>query len=258
MSNYHRYCEEEMDYETGAVEGLLKLQHHATLKPIHPLQQQQQQQQQHRPCHHQRLPSLSNLLLPHHYSSSSSLVEDTSSSPWASGSNLLYSPNLNNSDDSSSIYSTQRPSLIPPLSTSTSFSSLKSSASSINTGTQKASLLSRAATFTARRRGRPKKSALTASVDKNEIKIVDMTYNYANDTSHSNQGLSSCNKPRWQEAERLELLEAIVKEKELDDMTTIRWDRISLAVGRAKKACKDQWRRELLPNILKGLRSKDK
>ncbi|KAI7888380.1 uncharacterized protein EV154DRAFT_604818 [Mucor mucedo] len=264
MSNYHRHCEEEMDYETGAVEGLLKLQHHATLKPIHPLQQQQQQQQQHRhPCHHQRLPSLSNLLLPHHYSSSSlSLVEDasSSSSPWASGSNLLYSPNLNHhSDDSSSIYSTQRPSLIPPLSTSTSFSSLKSSASSIkSTGTPKASLLSRAATFTARRRGRPKKSALTAVVDKNEIKIVDMTYNYANESSH-HQGSPSCNnKPRWQEAERLELLEAIVKEKELDDMTTIRWDRISLAVGRAKKACKDQWRRELLPNILKGLRSKDK
>ncbi|KAI9355269.1 hypothetical protein BD770DRAFT_391580 [Pilaira anomala] len=38
-------------------------------------------------------------------------------------------------------------------------------------------------------------------------------------------------------------------------MTTIRWDRISLAVGRAKKACKDQWRREVLPNLMRGLKS---
>lgn len=246
MSNYHSpYGHEDKNYDTRAVEGLLQLQHHATLNPIHPLQQQQTCYP-HPYQHHERLPSLSNLLLtPHTPTSYSS--EDTSS--WASGSNLLYSP----STDDSSIYSTTRPSLIPPLSTSTSFSSLKSSASSIkSTSTHpKVSLLSRAATFTARRRGRPKK---------NEIKIVDMTYNYANETGTNNILLGNgcpSNKPRWQEAERLELLEAIVKEKELDDMSTIRWDRISLAVGRAKKACKDQWRREILPNMMRGLRSKE-
>lgn len=237
MSDYHSFHgQEDMDYETGAVEGLLRLQHHATLNPIYPLQQQ-----------HGRLPSLSNLLLPQ-----TNNMYQQSNESWASGSNLLYSPN----DDCSSICSLQKPSLLPPLSTSTSFSSLKSSASSIKSTHQKVSLLTCAATFTARRRGRPKKSALTT--DKNEIKIVDMTWNYTNESPTVAASGSPSNKPRWQEAERLELLEAIVKEKKLDDMTTIRWDRISLAVGRAKKACKDQWRREVLPNLMKGLRSNDK
>ncbi|KAG2234947.1 hypothetical protein INT48_005101 [Thamnidium elegans] len=208
------------DYETGAVEGLLKLQqptdHYLTLSPIHPLQQET----------HHRLPSLSNLLLPSHQDQQ------------------LYSL----SDDTASIYSsnTQQASLIPPLSTSTSFSSLRSCTSSTKS---KSNLLTRAATFTGRRRGRPRKPT--------EIKIVDMSCYYQ--TDHSTESVTpSSNKPRWQETERLELLEAIVKEKELDDMTTIRWDRISLAVGRAKKACKDQWRRELLPNIMKGLRPSSK
>jgi hypothetical protein len=62
-------------------------------------------------------------------------------------------------------------------------------------------------------------------------------------------------KPRWQDSERLDLLEAIVKDKKLDDMKTIRWDRIAVAVGKAKKACKDQWRREILPNLMKNLKS---
>ncbi|KAI8090032.1 uncharacterized protein BX664DRAFT_386424 [Halteromyces radiatus] len=61
-------------------------------------------------------------------------------------------------------------------------------------------------------------------------------------------------KPRWQETERKNLLKAIVKEKQLDDMTSFSWDRISLAVGRAKKACKDQWRREVLPALLDKLK----
>ncbi|KAG0182591.1 hypothetical protein DFQ28_002762 [Apophysomyces sp. BC1034] len=60
-------------------------------------------------------------------------------------------------------------------------------------------------------------------------------------------------KPRWQKSERLGLLRAIVKEKELDDMATFRWDQIAMSVGRAQKACKDQWRREILPNLLKNL-----
>jgi hypothetical protein len=40
-----------------------------------------------------------------------------------------------------------------------------------------------------------------------------------------------------------------VREKNLDDMSTICWERIAAVVGRATKACKDQWRREVLPNI---------
>ncbi|ORX55721.1 hypothetical protein DM01DRAFT_1335116 [Hesseltinella vesiculosa] len=61
-------------------------------------------------------------------------------------------------------------------------------------------------------------------------------------------------KPRWKESERLDLFKAIVREKQLDDMTTISWDRIAIAVGRAKKACKDQWRREVLPTLLKNMK----
>ncbi|KAG0169932.1 hypothetical protein DFQ28_002779 [Apophysomyces sp. BC1034] len=60
-------------------------------------------------------------------------------------------------------------------------------------------------------------------------------------------------KPRWQDSERLHLFEAIVKYKELDDMASFRWDMISVDVGRPKKACKDQWRREVLPAIKKSL-----
>ncbi|KAI9307140.1 hypothetical protein BJ944DRAFT_238119 [Cunninghamella echinulata] len=64
----------------------------------------------------------------------------------------------------------------------------------------------------------------------------------------------SMNKPRWKENERINLLKAIVKEKQLDDMTSFSWDKIALAVGRAKKACKDQWRREVLPALIKNLK----
>ncbi|SAM00349.1 hypothetical protein [Absidia glauca] len=73
-------------------------------------------------------------------------------------------------------------------------------------------------------------------------------------SSSSSSSSTSIAKPRWQEAERLDLLKAIVKEKHLDDMTSFSWDRISLVVGRAKKACKDQWRREILPALLEKLK----
>ncbi|KAI8339879.1 hypothetical protein BC941DRAFT_236300 [Chlamydoabsidia padenii] len=72
--------------------------------------------------------------------------------------------------------------------------------------------------------------------------------------SSTSSSSSSIVKPRWQEAERLDLLKAIVKEKHLDDMTSFSWDRISLVVGRAKKACKDQWRREVLPALMEKLK----
>ncbi|KAI9021528.1 hypothetical protein CLU79DRAFT_753695 [Phycomyces nitens] len=57
-------------------------------------------------------------------------------------------------------------------------------------------------------------------------------------------------KPRWKDAERLRLFKAIVKDKLLDDMASFHWDKIAIEVGRPKKACKDQWRRELLPNFM--------
>ncbi|KAI7866194.1 hypothetical protein BDF14DRAFT_1882885 [Spinellus fusiger] len=60
-------------------------------------------------------------------------------------------------------------------------------------------------------------------------------------------------KPRWKDAERLCLFKAIVKDKRLSDMATFRWNKIALEVGRSKKACKDQWRRELLPNFMHKL-----
>ncbi|KAI9491863.1 hypothetical protein BDB00DRAFT_830957 [Zychaea mexicana] len=62
-------------------------------------------------------------------------------------------------------------------------------------------------------------------------------------------------KPRWQDPERLTLFRAIVREKQLDDMTTFHWDKIAKAVGRAGKACKDQWRREILPTLTKNIKS---
>lgn len=43
---------------------------------------------------------------------------------------------------------------------------------------------------------------------------------------------------------------AVVEDKQLDDMTTFAWDRIATRVGRSKKACKDQWRREILKSLI--------
>lgn len=59
-------------------------------------------------------------------------------------------------------------------------------------------------------------------------------------------------KPRWQEPERLSLFLAIVKDKKLDDMSTFNWERIAAMLGskRGGKACKDQWRREVLPALM--------
>lgn len=186
--------------------------------------------------HPYQLPSLSDLFLSpeddsfYHWNNASNI----SSSSTA---NLLYSPY----DNTSIIHlSHSRPvsnasTLIPPLSTSTSYSSLRSIASSVKTTSKKSNnLLSRAATFT-RRRGRPRKNPV--------VRYIEMST-----VSPS----SPSTKPRWQAAEKRGLLEAIVREKNLDDMASIRWDRISMAVGRAKKACKDQWRRELLPGLLKS------
>jgi hypothetical protein len=229
---------------------------------LNPIQKHPQQKQL---C---QLPSLSNLLLPHNID-----VDRRQSWNSAKGgfsANILYTPS-----DSSGTYSVnpqqqQTRQLIPPLSTSSSHSSLRSVA--LNHSKGNISFLSRAATLASpRRRGRPptrkNTSTFINTTGAPESKIVDMSSSYGSTSSSSGMNVATTNetrtndtasspttamnKPRWQEAERLELLEAIVKEKNLDDMTSIRWDLISLAVGRAKKACKDQWRRELLPNLMR-------
>ncbi|KAL9553941.1 hypothetical protein PS6_003662 [Mucor atramentarius] len=121
-----------------------------------------------------------------------------------------------------------------------------------------------ACTFPANRRGRPRKNPNTATTtstnatttskkgsknkkkDETEIKIIKSEYEKTN-------AAFVPNKPRWQDSERQTLIEVIVQEKELDNMSTIPWDKVSKVVGRAKKACQDQWRREILPHLLKGL-----
>ncbi|KAI9273595.1 hypothetical protein BY458DRAFT_570422 [Sporodiniella umbellata] len=111
---------------------------------------------------------------------------------------------------------------------SPSLYSISSHSASLSSSSPSRSMLSR-------RRGRPKKSEMTETIKKKR-------------SVHSFISVAQ-QKPRWNDAEKQYLLEAIVKEKKLDDMSTISWDRISAVVGRATKACKDQWRRELLPNI---------
>ncbi|KAL7318183.1 hypothetical protein PS15m_004440 [Mucor circinelloides] len=138
-----------------------------------------------------------------------------------------------------------------------------------------------ACTFPANRRGRPRKNPNTATTtstnatttskkgsknkkkDETEIKIIKSEYEKvaavtAATTVATNLALKTNaafvpNKPRWQDSERQTLIEVIVQEKELDNMSTIPWDKVSKVVGRAKKACQDQWRREILPHLLKGL-----
>ncbi|KAI7903069.1 uncharacterized protein BX663DRAFT_509447 [Cokeromyces recurvatus] len=122
--------------------------------------------------------------------------------------------------------------------------------------------------FITNRRGRPPRDK--TSKQDSSLKMLNLTASqyarHVNETTkvqkrmknHPTNKISSSttnnnNKPRWQDHERQDLLEAIVRVKSLDDMATIPWDAISKSVGRAKKACKDQWRRELLPYLIDGL-----
>ncbi|CAO3592646.1 unnamed protein product [Absidia cylindrospora] len=84
--------------------------------------------------------------------------------------------------------------------------------------------------------------------------IVDPSPSSSTTPSIISNSSATMVKPRWQETERMDLLKAIVKEKQLDDMKSFSWDKISLAVGRAKKACKDQYRREVLPALMEKLK----
>lgn len=261
----------EDNTQNEAAEGLLRLRDSLSVHPLQPLPD----------CHFYQLPPISDLLL-----STPNITTSIASHPpppppfynhyndswnsYDSSSKILYSP----SDDASDItysypYSqgvSSNSTLIeqpwwsssppPPLSGSESVLStntMSQGSSStyslkMTTGStiankkkqKKESFLSRAATFT-RRRGRPRKN--------NKLPTLEQPVHFYQEDDTS--GATSPNKPRWQDAEKRELIEAIVKEKNLDDMTSIRWDRISMTVGRAKKACKDQWRRVLLPDLLK-------
>lgn len=62
-------------------------------------------------------------------------------------------------------------------------------------------------------------------------------------------------KPRWNNAERSNLFMAIIKDKQLDNMASYNWEKIAIDVGRARKACKDQWRREVLPTFIHHLKT---
>ncbi|KAJ2957427.1 hypothetical protein NQZ79_g6849 [Umbelopsis isabellina] len=62
-------------------------------------------------------------------------------------------------------------------------------------------------------------------------------------------------KPRWNNKERCNLFMAVIKDRELDDMSIYNWEKIASKVGRARKACKDQWRREVLPALIHGLKT---
>lgn len=56
-------------------------------------------------------------------------------------------------------------------------------------------------------------------------------------------------KPRWSNPMKNALLEAVIEQKELSDMATFNWAAIGKQVGRSGKACKDQWRRAILPKL---------
>lgn len=70
-----------------------------------------------------------------------------------------------------------------------------------------------------------------------------------NTSSNKKKGKSVKEKPRWTAEMRESLLKAVITYKNLDDMTSFHWSQIGKQVGRSGKACKDQWRRALLPKI---------
>lgn len=231
------------DTQNEAAEGLLRLRDSYPSTPsIHPLQPIPD-------YNFYQLPPISNLLLSTS-NTSPSLYQHYNNSwnSWESSSKILYSP----SDDSSSTtysYPYSQPisstaTLIEPLASSSIRSTKGSHSLKMASSKKKETFLSRAATFT-RRRGRPRKNVIPTP----ETPIYDEGLSIHTGSNFSTT--PSPIKPRWQDAEKRELIEAIVKEKNLDDMASIRWDRISMTVGRAKKACKDQWRRVLLPDLLK-------
>ncbi|KAG1105530.1 hypothetical protein G6F42_016951 [Rhizopus arrhizus] len=67
--------------------------------------------------------------------------------------------------------------------------------------------------------------------------------------NNSKKDKSVKEKPRWTPQMRESLLKAVIAYKNLDDMTSFHWSQIGKQVGRSGKACKDQWRRALLPKI---------
>ncbi|KAI9475703.1 MAG: hypothetical protein EXX96DRAFT_638934 [Benjaminiella poitrasii] len=56
-------------------------------------------------------------------------------------------------------------------------------------------------------------------------------------------------KPRWSIGMREALFNAVIAQKGLTDMASFDWAEIGRQIGRSGKACKDQWRRALLPKL---------
>ncbi|KAI7900250.1 uncharacterized protein BX663DRAFT_563181 [Cokeromyces recurvatus] len=56
-------------------------------------------------------------------------------------------------------------------------------------------------------------------------------------------------KPRWSVEMREALFNAVIAHKGLMDMASFDWPVIGKQIGRSGKACKDQWRRALLPKL---------
>ncbi|CDH57033.1 predicted protein [Lichtheimia corymbifera JMRC:FSU:9682] len=92
---------------------------------------------------------------------------------------------------------------------------------------------------------RPRRTTMTSTSSSSSSVIHD---------HHHHRGAKGGKiRPRWRAHERLKLFLAIAEDKQLEDMSTFRWGPIACKVGRSRKACKDQWRREVYRSIVQYL-----
>ncbi|KAI8370121.1 hypothetical protein EDC96DRAFT_573639 [Choanephora cucurbitarum] len=71
------------------------------------------------------------------------------------------------------------------------------------------------------------------------------------------QGDIGREKPRWTQEMKASLFRVIVAHKGLSDMASFDWTAIGQEVGRPGKACKDQWRRAILPKLQQSFEEND-
>ncbi|OBZ87883.1 hypothetical protein A0J61_04064 [Choanephora cucurbitarum] len=71
------------------------------------------------------------------------------------------------------------------------------------------------------------------------------------------QGDIGREKPRWTQEMKASLFRVIVAHKGLSDMASFDWITIGQEVGRPGKACKDQWRRAILPKLQQSFEEND-
>ncbi|KAI8084095.1 uncharacterized protein B0P05DRAFT_536143 [Gilbertella persicaria] len=82
-----------------------------------------------------------------------------------------------------------------------------------------------------------------------EEDLMETTFPIQNSPDSYKASKNGKEKPRWTAEMRTLLLNAVVNHKGLSDMTSFDWAAVGLEVGRSGKACKDQWRRAILPRI---------